>query len=97
MIEYIEKWFHVEFLPTNIAWIMMKEKNLDYTDALELAKQVTPEIAEKDELFNEVVEVNRMLRQIPDEVFDVDPAEVKWQKIFKVIKDFVMDFKLLLL
>lgn len=92
VIEYIEKWFHVEFLPTHISWITLKAKSIDYDEAVELAKQVAPEIAENDELFNEVVEVNRMLRQIPDEVFDVDSAEAKWQKIFKVSKNFKKDF-----
>lgn len=96
VIEYINKWFRIEFLPTHISWIMLKQKNIDYTEALELAKQVAPEIADKDELFNEVVEVNRMLRQIPDEIFDVDQAEAKWQKIFKVSENSVMYFILLL-
>lgn len=96
VIEYIDKWFRVEFLPTNISWILLKNKNVDYTEAVELAKQVAPEIADKDELFNEMVEVNRMLRQIPDEVFDADTAEAKWQKIFNVSEEFVMNFKQLL-
>lgn len=84
VMEYIDKWFRVECLPTNISWIMLKQKNIDYTDTIQLAKQVAPEIAEKDELFNEVAELNRMLRQIPDEVFDAESAENKWQKVFKV-------------
>lgn len=92
VIEYIDKWFRVELLPTNISWIVLKTKNIDYTEAVELAKQVAPGIAEKDELFNEVVEVNRMLRQIPEEVFDVDPAEIKWQKIFQVSE--IVDFEI---
>lgn len=91
VIEYIDKWFRVECLLTKISWIMLKAKNIDYTEAVELAKQVAPEIAHMDELFNEVVEVNRMLRQIPDEIFEVDPAEVKWQKLFKVSEHLVMD------
>lgn len=60
----------------------------------EVAKKF--EIADKDELFEEVVELNRMLRQIPEEVLDAEPAESKWQKIFKVRgKDFRNVFKLL--
>lgn len=50
-----------------------------------------PEVAEKDELFNEVTEAKRMLGQIPEEVFEADQVEVKWKKIFKVSKD-LMNF-----
>ena len=92
IIDYIDKWFRVEFLPTHISWIMLKTKSIDYDEALELAKQVKPEIAENDELFNEVVEVNRMLRQIPHGVFEMGSAETKWQKIFMVSKNFEMGF-----
>lgn len=66
---------------------MLKSKTIDYTEVVELAKQVEPEMAEKDDLFDEVIEVNRMLCQISDEVFKADPAESKWQNVFKVSQD----------
>uniref|UniRef100_A0A914WM39 Uncharacterized protein n=2 Tax=Plectus sambesii TaxID=2011161 RepID=A0A914WM39_9BILA len=83
VIEYIDKWFRVEFLPTNISWIMLSKKSVDYYEIVEMAGQVAPEIAKLDALFNEVAELNHMLQQIPDEIFDADTAEMKWQKIFK--------------
>lgn len=93
VLEYIDKWFRVEFLPTNISWIMLRARHINYDEAVELAKQVAPDIAVMDELFNEVTEVNRMLRQIPDEVFNSETAEGKWQKILKVNhKGFCKDF-----
>lgn len=83
VLVYIDQWFRVEALPTNITWIMLKSKTIDYTEFVELAKQVEPEMAKKDDLFDEVIEVNRMLCQISDEVFKADPAESKWQNVFK--------------
>uniref|UniRef100_A0A914X1D3 Uncharacterized protein n=1 Tax=Plectus sambesii TaxID=2011161 RepID=A0A914X1D3_9BILA len=83
VIEYIDKWFHVEFLPTNISWIMLSKRSVDYYEIVEMAGQVATEIAKLDALFNEVAELNHMLQQIPDEIFDGDTAEMKWQKIFK--------------
>uniref|UniRef100_A0A914X152 Uncharacterized protein n=1 Tax=Plectus sambesii TaxID=2011161 RepID=A0A914X152_9BILA len=37
VIEYIDKWFRVEFLPTNISWIMLSKKSVDYYDIVEMA------------------------------------------------------------
>uniref|UniRef100_A0A914UJG5 Uncharacterized protein n=1 Tax=Plectus sambesii TaxID=2011161 RepID=A0A914UJG5_9BILA len=83
VIEYIDKWFRVELLPTNISWIMLSKKSVDYYEIVEMAEQVAPEIAKLDALFNEVAELNHMLQQIPDEIFGADTAEMKWHKIFK--------------
>lgn len=67
-----------------MSWILLRKKSICYEQAVNLAKQVEPEIAQMDDLFNEMMEVNRILSQIPDDVFDEDTVEQKWQKIFKV-------------
>jgi hypothetical protein len=81
--EYIDKWFRLECLPTNIQWILLRERNVDYAEVLELAKQIAPEIAVKDGLFDEVSDLNRILQHLPMEVICEDNAESKWLKIFK--------------
>ena len=61
----------------------MKERDVDYDEVVKLARQIAPEIATMDELFNEVTELNRLLEKIPPETFDAQSSESKWKKIFK--------------
>ena len=48
-----------------------------------MAEQIAPELAEKDDLFDEVVELNQILTAIPNEKFIDKSTEEKWQLIFK--------------
>jgi hypothetical protein len=83
VLEYIDKWYRLESLPTNISWIMLSTPEIVYKDVQTLAQQVAPELAEKDDLFDEVTQLNRLLKEIPPETFSQVSAEDKWMKIFQ--------------
>uniref|UniRef100_A0A914D690 HAT C-terminal dimerisation domain-containing protein n=1 Tax=Acrobeloides nanus TaxID=290746 RepID=A0A914D690_9BILA len=94
VIDYVEKWFRSELLPSNISWVMLTTRDVDYNEVVELARQIAPDIAEMDELFNEVMELNRLIKQIPDTVFNEDSAETKWMKVFQGNYSFPCIYKL---
>lgn len=54
-IKYIDNWFRLEKFPTNIKWIMLKEPAINYDEVRRLAEQISPDLAEKDELYDEVI------------------------------------------
>lgn len=83
MLEYIDKWFRLEALPANISWIMLRAHEIDFKEVLQLAEQIAPEVAEKDELYDEVSQLNSILKEIPQEAMEKE-AEEKWKLIFKV-------------
>ena len=62
---------------------MLRDKKIEYEEVKELAKQVAPLMAMENELFDEVVGLNAILKKIPDDVFHQDKPEAKWMKIFK--------------
>jgi hypothetical protein len=83
VLVYLSKWFRLERLPTKILWVMLSNKQIDYDDVRSLAEQVYPEMALLDALFNEVSEVNAVLREIPTAQFNAEETEKNWMKIFK--------------
>lgn len=81
-LDYINKWHRLEKHPTNIKWTLLRDRNIEYKDVKELAKQIDPPMAMTDELFDEVSALNALLEKIPDDVFSKDDPDVKWMKIF---------------
>jgi len=55
---------------------------MKYVEVKEIAKQVDPQMAMKDELFDEVSILNTLIKKIPKNEFCRDEAETKWIKIF---------------
>ena len=53
-LEYIGKWYRLERHPKYINWTRLKVQAIEYEEVRELAKQVDPRMATKDELFDEV-------------------------------------------
>uniref|UniRef100_A0A915E1G4 Strictosidine synthase conserved region domain-containing protein n=1 Tax=Ditylenchus dipsaci TaxID=166011 RepID=A0A915E1G4_9BILA len=49
-LEYIDAWFQL----TNIQWIMLATRSVQYKEVKKLAEQISPELAEQDSLFDEV-------------------------------------------
>lgn len=84
-LQYINDWFRLDRLPTNINWIMIKGgKKTSFKEVQALATQIAPELDE-DSLFNEVALLNIAWMKITEET--VEPVDQKWQKIFKDNKD----------
>ena len=73
---------------------MLRDKKIEYEEVKELAKQVAPLMAMEDELFDEVVALNAILKKIPDDVFHQDKPEAKWMKIFNGNESFPLIYKL---
>ena len=67
---------------------------IEYEEVRELAKQVDPPMATKDELFDEVSALNDLLKKIPDDEFCINEAETKWMKIFDGNDSFPLLYKL---
>jgi hypothetical protein len=62
---------------------MLSTPEIVYKDVQTLAQQVAPDLAEKDDLFDEVTQLNRLLKEMPAETFSQASAENKWMKIFQ--------------
>ena len=54
---------------------------IDYV--VTLAMQIFPDLAESDELFDEVTQLNSILKEIPNELFSELSAEEKWNRVFR--------------
>ena len=93
-LEYISKWYRLEKHPKNIKWTLLRVKTIEYEEVRELAKQVDPPMATKDELFDEVSALNDLLKKIPDDEFCKNEAETKWMKIFDGNDSFPLLYKL---
>ena len=81
-LEYISKWNRLEKHPRCIKWTLLRVQTIEYEEVKELAKQVDPQMAIKDELFDEVSTLNDLLKNIPDDEFYKNEAKTKWMKIF---------------
>lgn len=60
----------------------MDGSTIDHEEVVMLATQIAPKIAEEDDLFNEVSNLNRIIKQIPAEQLKDKTPEQKWKKIF---------------
>ena len=78
----IDKWYRLENHPVCTHWTLLKKKTVRYEEVRAMAKQVTPQTAMDDELFDEVSLLNVVLEKIPNDVFNQETCEIKWVNIF---------------
>ena len=93
-LEYIGKWYRLERHPKYINWTLLKVEAIEYEEVRELAKQIDPPMATKDELFDEVLAINALLKKIPGDDFCKNDAETNWMKIFNGNDSFPLLYKL---
>ena len=74
-LEYIGKWYRLERHPKYINRTLLKVQAIEYEEVRELAKQVDPPMAIRDELFDEVSAINALLKKIPGDDFCKNDAE----------------------
>ena len=94
-LEYVDKWFHIENHPTHTNWTLLRDQTVRYEEVVDLAKQLDPEMAMMDELFDEVSTLNILLKKIPLDVFRKEKAENKWMNIFSTNDSFPLLYKLI--
>ena len=73
---------------------MQRDQTVRYEEVVDLAKQLGPEMAVMDELFDEVTAFNILLQKIPLDVFRKEKAENKWMNIFSTNDSFPLLYKL---
>ena len=79
ILEYIDKWYRPNKHPANVVWTLLRNRSVTYEEVKEMAKKVDHDV---DELFDEVLSLNDMLENIPDETFSEDSPETKWMTLF---------------
>ena len=94
-LEYVDKWFHIENHPTQTNWTLLREQKGRYEEVVDSAKQLDPQTAMMDELFDEVSALNVLLKKIPLDVFQKEKAEKKWMNIFARNDSFPLLYKLI--
>ena len=94
-LEYVDKWFQIENHPTHTNWTLLRDQTIRYEEVVDLAKQLDPEMAMMDELFDEVSALNILLKKIPLDVFRKEKAENKWMIIFSTNDSFLLLYKLI--
>ena len=94
MLEYISKWYRLEKHPRCIKWTLLRVQMIEYEEVKELVKQVDPQMAIKDELFDEVSALNDLFKNIPHGEFYKNEAETKWMKILDGNDSFPLLYKL---
>ena len=90
----LDKWFHLKNHPTNTNWTLLRDQTVRYEEVVNLTKQLDPEMARMDELFDEVSAINIFLEKIPMDVFRKEKAESKWMNIFATNDSFPLLYKL---
>ena len=73
---------------------MQRDQTVRYEEVVDLAKQLDPEMAMMDELFDEDTAFNILLQKIPLDVFRKEKAENKWINIFSTNDSFPLLYKL---
>ncbi|KAL3084484.1 hypothetical protein niasHS_009255 [Heterodera schachtii] len=79
-LEYGAKWFRLERYPS-IEWLGLKMRHINHEEIFDLSSQYSPEL--QDSLFDEITQINQILKGIAVEDFYRSSAEQKWQKIFQ--------------
>uniref|UniRef100_A0A914HQG9 HAT C-terminal dimerisation domain-containing protein n=1 Tax=Globodera rostochiensis TaxID=31243 RepID=A0A914HQG9_GLORO len=79
-LEYVDKWFRTERYPTQIGWLTLTTHQLDHEEIIELASEYAPDMT--DALFDEISQVNQILKEVPEAEFEQLTTEQKWQQIF---------------
>ena len=93
-LEHVDKWFHIENHQTQTNWTLLREQKVRYAEVMDLAKQLHPQTAMIDELFDEVSTFNVLLKKIPLDVFRKEKVE-KWMNIFARNDSFPLLYKLI--
>jgi hypothetical protein len=84
VINYVDQWFQLQSMPRQIEWINLTKKEVDWAaDVVPLAEQICPDIALSDELFDEISQLNQVLKEIPEEELNRLKSEEKWRRIFQ--------------
>ena len=96
-LECVDKWFYIENHPTHTNWTLLRDQIVKYEEVVDLAKQLDPEMAMMDELFDEITVLNNLLKKIPLDVFRKGKAENKWMNIFSTNDFFPLLYKLIAL
>ena len=73
-LEYVDKWFHLKNHTTNTNWTLLRDQTVRYEEVVDLAKQLDPEMARMNELFDEVSAINILLKKIPINFFRKEKA-----------------------
>ena len=94
-LECVDKWFYIENHSTHTNWTLQRDQTVRYEEVVDLAKQLDPEMAMMDELFDEVTALNNLLQKIPLDVFRKEKAENKWINIFFTNDFFPLLYKLI--
>ena len=68
-LEYVDMWFNVENHPTQTNWTLLRKQKVRYEEVVNLAKQLDHQTTIMDELFDEVLALNVLLKKIPLDVF----------------------------
>ena len=68
--------------PANVAWTLLRNWSVTDEEVKKMAKKVDSAVAMADELFDEVLSLNDLLENIPDETFNEDSSETKRMKLF---------------
>uniref|UniRef100_A0A914ID34 Metalloendopeptidase n=1 Tax=Globodera rostochiensis TaxID=31243 RepID=A0A914ID34_GLORO len=79
-LEYVDKWFRTERYRTQIGWLTLTTHQLDHEEIIELASEYAPDMT--DALFDEISQVNQILKEVPEAEFEQLTTEQKWQQIF---------------
>ena len=94
-LECVDKWFYIENHPMHTNWTLLRDQIVRYEEVVDLAKQLDPEMAMMDELFDEVTVLNILLKKILLDVFRKEKAENKWMSIFSTNDSFPLLYKLI--
>ena len=73
---------------------LLREQKVRYEKIVNLAKQLDPQMAIMDKLFDEVSALN-VLKKIPLDVFQKEKAKKKWMNIFAKNDNFPLLYKLI--
>jgi hypothetical protein len=61
-VSYIDTWFHIDRFPSSTEWLCLRTPHVSYDDIRKTAEFMIPELAAKDSLFDEVTELNLMIK-----------------------------------
>ena len=67
---YIDQWRLLEKHPANVVLTLLKNREVQYKEVIEKAKQAVPLSALADKLFDEVSALNNLQKNIPDKIFN---------------------------
>jgi hypothetical protein len=84
-LDYIDKWFNVNKYPNKLDWLLLSTvDSLSYDDIKETALSLRPDLANKDELFDEVKILQQTLAEndVLQKLLQL-PVPHRWAKVFE--------------